>query len=200
MNFLKLTNLVILLAATAWLTKQTEWEAFITFFVALSTLIMQEVNQERKAKKNDRSARHDKDLFVKYDNCLPESELLYELNNDLYNLTTDYDFMNKVDKYLKTATTIEGNFIDKKTDKAFKKWITKLEKLKSFVATHFFTPLEGATKDSGILMLYPEQKYEGDEEKRGIYAKRSEEINEIIGKVIEQYTHFRETIKKQHYI
>jgi hypothetical protein len=108
--------------------------------------------------------------------------------------------MNKITCYLQLAESIEGTFINKGTQKDFIHWIEALTELREFIATHFFTPLEGVDKNSAgdpLLILYPELKY-GDDEQREKYNRRAKELRQIIDKAIEQYTIFRKRIKKQH--
>lgn len=199
---LKLTNLILLLASTAWLTTNHEWEPFIAFMTLLSTMVIQEF-RDRNIGNNEKSVEHDKKLYLIYEEILPEKDFVYLLNNDIWNSRTDNGYVGRISKYLHLADSIEGNFIESKLNKKFNIFIGSLHELRTFFATHFFVPNDGMAKSTEgeyLLYLYPDLKNSNDESKRELYATRLKQLHEVIDKTIKSYKDFRKQIKIEIYI
>lgn len=199
MYFIKLSNLFLLLGSTAWFAKSFDWEPFIAFVSFLTTFLVQDVNDYKKATSNNEEYDQDKELFNDYENILSGDELLYVLDNKLGNLRTDGTFTKKLGKFLLKSDRIEGAFNNKKVQKKFSNFVTKLKYLQDFIAGHFFVPKEGMWKNSEdefLFYLYPDLKNSGDPEKRNIYVKRERELYTLIDETIDAYKEYRKYIKK----
>jgi hypothetical protein len=203
MYWLKLTNLSLLLGATAWLAKAPDWEPFLAFIGFLTTFLAQDIRDFRKVTSGNNKINNDKQNFEKYESILPGNELLYVFNNELFNLRTDMSFVKKLGAYLRRSEEIEGQFNDKKIQKEFSKAVKILSKLKIFLATHFFVPREGKSENiegEFLLYLYPDLKYSGDPKKINIYKQREQELHKIVDEAIEFYKNYRKSIKRKMYI
>lgn len=200
MYWLKLSNLLLLLGATAWLVKTPDWEPMLAFIGFLTAFLVQDIKEFRKANLNKSILNHDKENFKEYDLILQGTELLDELNNGIYNLRTDMGFTKKLWRFLRKAEQIEGEFNDKDIQKSFSVAVDNLKNLSSFLAKHFFVPNEGVDKVSEgefLLYLYPELKNSNEPDKRKIYKDREEELHMIIDQVIKSYESYRKLIKKK---
>lgn len=190
------------MASTAWLTKSPGWEPLIAFVGFLGALVAQEVTDANKPTLASDRRNHDNALFEKYSAILSEDELLYILNNDLWNLRTDMGFVGKLGNLLHLASLTEGHYLDVKLDKVFFDTIEKMEALRTFLAMHFFVPHEGNTKNSEgelRLYLYPDLKYSDDQQKRKLYADSEKQLHLLIDEVIASYQRYRQRIKKTLY-
>lgn len=200
MYFIKLSNLILLLGSTAWFAKSFNWEPFIAFVGFLTTFLVQDIKDYRKASSNDEKYDQDKKLFNDYESILSRNELLDVLNNELWNLRTDNTFTKKLGAFLRKSNRIESAFNNKKVQKKFSSVVTKLTNLRDFIATHFFVPKEGLSQNSEdefLLYLYPEFKNSGDPEKRNIYIKREGELHTLIDEAVDAYEKYRKYIKKR---
>jgi len=203
MNWLKMSNLALLLGATAWLSKAPDWEPLLAFLGFLATYLVQDVTERKKATSNQKIINKDKENFEKYAELLPENELLYELNNDIFNLRSDMGFVKKLGRFLRRAEQIEGEFNEEKLQQTFVKVVRQLRELKNFLATHFFVPNQGVSENSEgefLLYLYPELKYSNDDKERQIYKDRQQELQALIDAVINSYDAYRRLIKKKLHI
>jgi hypothetical protein len=202
-DWLKLSNLVMLIAATAWLTKVPDWEPLIAFISLLAAFLVQDARDFKKAHSLPDKLTHDKDLFEKYVKILSEEELMYTLENELWNLRTDMGFVRKLGETLHLSSRIEGTYLDQKLQKEFSNNVTKLGALKTFLAQHFFVPKEGVYKNGKgdfYLCLYPDLKYTDAQEKQVLYAQREQELHELIDDVINSFQSYRKQVKKTLYI
>jgi hypothetical protein len=202
---LKLTNLLLLLASTAWLASKPDWEPLIAFFTLFSSFIYQEykTQQPDKSRKND---DRDKKHFLKLSEMLPLDEFRYVLENEIFNLRTDNGYMTKLRSFLRFAESVEGEFLNKQTQAEFAKFTSDLKSLSNFIATHFFVPSEkdvtSIKNGDGefLLFLYPDLKYTDNEEKRKLYNQRVKEFHIIVNKTADSVQSYRKAIKQKHYI
>jgi hypothetical protein len=201
--WLKLSSLALLLGATAWLVKTPDWEPLLAFIGSLTAFLVQDIREFKKANSTKGIIDKDKENFEKYNAILPDSELLDELNNAIFNLRTDMGFVKRLGQFLRRAEQIEGEFNEKHIQKTFSEAVENLKKLKAFLAKHFFVPNEGVTDNSEgefLLYLYPDLKYSNDSEKRQIYKDRERELHVLIDQVINSYECYRKLIKKKIHI
>ena len=200
MYWLKMSNLALLLGATAWLSKAPDWEPLLACIGFLTTFLVQDFRERKKTTSNQKTLEKDKDNFEEYSDLLSETELLYVLNNDVFNLRTDMGFVKKLGKFIRRSEQVEGEFHNEKLQKKFSEMVVRLRELKNFLATHFFVPNQGVTTNSDgefLLLLYPELKYSGKAEEREIYQDRQRELQELIDAVVNSHDAYRRLVKKQ---
>ena len=180
-----------------WLSRAPDWEPLITFFTLLFGYAFQEYKDYQKYLSKDNTKEHDKSLFLQYEELLPEDDLNYVLNNNLYNNWMQYRFSKQIGSYVYLAKGIKGRFLNKKLQPKFEIFVKRLDELKSFMGTHFFVNDGGSSPDDWIVSLYPDLKKSGDEQKRKLYQKREKELHEIIDRVEDAYNIFRVAVKER---
>lgn len=196
---IKFSNFFLLLLSVVWLSRAPDWEPLIAFLTLLFGFIFQEYKDYKKYTLKDQSLEHDRSLFEKYDNILPEKDFLYVLNNDLFNLWIRYGFSKKFSYFFELSESIEGKYINREIQAVFDVFEKNFRSLASFVAVHFFVPKDSKANsaDEWVLCLYPDLKYSEDPEKRERYENRQKELQNLIDIVIEKYTVYREKIKRE---
>jgi hypothetical protein len=196
---LKLSNLVLLLLSVVWLSRTPDWEPLIAFLALFFGYAYQEFKDYKKLSSKDSSLKHDKSLFQKYNELLPENDFLYVLNNDLFNSWIQNKYSKQLGVFLELAKSIDGQFLNKEIRSVFEKFTTQLIELKFFMAAHFFVNdgSSGNSPDEWILSLYPELKHSGDDQKRQRYSQREKELHELIDLTIDTYKSYRKAVKAE---
>jgi hypothetical protein len=173
----KLINLIGLIGATVWLSRAPDWEPAIAVATLLLTLIGQEWHDSRLRKAPaPASIEHDKRVFAKYEQTLPEAT-------------------RQLEKFLVLSSLEEGRYIISPVQDAFEHFVGELDELSMFISTHFFTRRGDSLPENegdSLLMLYPELKY-GDRE---IYEAHEKELQELINQVEGRYLTFRRAVKE----
>ncbi len=172
-----------------------------TNFQANGNINIENINVSRDLNTdNESSVSHDKTLFQRYNEILPERDLLYILNNDLYNNRMCYADSERFSSFCALANSVDGQFLNKKVILNFEKFTFCFFKLKSFIATHFFVVNElsiNSPSDEWVLALYPDLKKSPYENKRQIYFQREKELLELIEVTADSYKNFRKIIKTE---
>lgn len=200
-SIFKYTNLVLLLLSVVWLSRAPDWEPLLAFLTLFFGYLFQDVKGCRDLTQNNNSVDHDKTLFLKYEELLPEDDFIFVLNNDLFNSSMDYSFSKQIGRYLYLSEAIKGTFLNKKLQNKFELFVKHLRDVKLFMAKHFFVNENSGEKpEDWVVSLYPEMKHSGDEHKSKLYLEREKELHGLIDKVEEAYTPFRKLAKQKLHI
>lgn len=192
--FLKITNLLVLLGATAWLAQERSWEPLILFIGSLSGAIVQEVRDQKQLLLLKQDTGHDRDVFLRLDQILSEQDLKDEFNHHVGNGSVHRSFSENVSNFLYAADNIGNNFLNPEVNAKFQKFINSLGSLRDLIA-HSFFPLENKPGEMNIYFLYPELKKDGSAAKRDLYRATLRKINAEIDQTLDDYKLFRLSVK-----
>jgi len=166
--------------------------------------VLRQLRETTKATEQIRMAvsgqmEHDREIFRRYDNMLPEQRLLDELNGELYNKYSSTRFTIKLKEFTEFAEREEGRFLAERVQTAFSPLAAKASELRDFVAHHFFTLEPGAPPDADghhRLALYPEFRHKEPRPGDPDWDARAEELDRLCEEVGIRYTEYRRSVKE----
>ncbi len=147
-----------------------------------------------------RQLSHDRELFTRYDQLMPESYLRGALNGELHGKRTDTAFTGKLSDFIFLASSEGAHFLSEPVEAAFLEYRAKMRELSSFITAHFFTPTVGQLPNADgdvALELYPEFRHQPPKPGKPDWNARAQELDDLCELVEQAYVVFRRIVKER---
>jgi hypothetical protein len=147
-------------------------------------------------------AQHDKNIFVKLSQILPEDDfrsIIFELQTNLRYLSGD---TSRIQRYYETIFKTENHFLDTDTESEAITLAKCLELLHHFIMKSFFIFPDNKIDDRYQYCLYPNHDTERNsddfsDENQQFFWRETDKLIDLTNQALLQFDKFRKIIKKK---